>query len=127
MKRAEYDEVLGFGQQLAAMGVAMTEGRTEKIEVPKPVTIYFIGPANGPIKIGFAKRLSFRLRELQLANSYPLGVLASVEGPMLLEREYHHKFAAHRLHGEWFSRAPAILAEIERLNGGASSQRGVGL
>jgi hypothetical protein len=83
---------------------------------PKQVTIYFIGPANGPIKIGYASRLSFRLRDLELANPYPLHVWASVEGPLKLEREYHACFAAHRLHGEWFARCLEIEAEIARLN-----------
>ena len=83
----------------------------------KTGTIYFVGPEGGPIKIGFAGRLSFRLRDLQLANAYPLTVLASVDGPPSLERDYHRRFAEHRLHGEWFSPHPEILAEIERLAG----------
>lgn len=82
---------------------------------PKECTIYFIGPADGPIKIGFATRLEFRLRDLRLANAYPLHVWATVKGPPSIERDYHKRFAAHRLHGEWFERHPDILAEIERL------------
>lgn len=83
---------------------------------PPNVIIYFIGPQDGPIKIGYARRLSFRLRELELMNAYPLTVWASLEGPMKLEREYHARFKEHRLHGEWFARHPDILAEIDRIN-----------
>jgi hypothetical protein len=83
---------------------------------PKLATIYFIGPENGPIKIGYATRLSFRLRDLELANAYPLTVWASVQAAPSLEREYHKRFAAHRLHGEWFTRHDDILAEIAYLN-----------
>ena len=82
---------------------------------PEIATIYFIGPLNGPIKIGYASRLQFRLKELRLANAYPLEVWASVEAPPSQEREYHRRFAAHRLHGEWFTRTPEIEAEIARL------------
>lgn len=35
------------------------------------------------------------------------------------ERDYHARFAAHRLRGEWFAPHPDILAEIEHLNGGS--------
>lgn len=86
---------------------------------PAIATIYFIGPKDGPIKIGWASRLEFRLRDLRLANAFPLEVWATVEGPPSLEREYHKRFAEHRLHGEWFERSPSIESEIERLGGGA--------
>lgn len=88
--------------------------------LPAEATIYFIGPANGPIKIGYATRIVFRLRDLRLANAYHLELLASVVGPLSLEREYHRRFAEHRLHGEWFAPHPDILAEIERLKGRAA-------
>lgn len=87
--------------------------------VPPPAlcgSIYFIAPADRcSIKIGFSRRVAFRLRGLQLANAQPLELLAAVEGPATLEREYHKRFAAHRLHGEWFAPHPDILAEIDRL------------
>lgn len=84
--------------------------------MPERATIYFVGPQTGPIKIGFATRLDFRMRDLRKANAYPLHVWAQVEGPVKLEREYHKRFAAHRLHGEWFERCPAIESEIDRIN-----------
>ncbi len=103
-----------------------TTGSTRHVLLrPTPTfsTIYFIGPADGPIKIGHTANLIVRLRNLRLANALPLFLLASVEGPTKLEREYHDRFAAHRLHGEWFAPHPDILAEIERLSiaiGGAA-------
>lgn len=110
--RAEMDGVmLHFASKLAPRPPTVVEPPR-----PKVGTIYFIGPEAGPIKIGFASRLEFRLRDLQLANALPLIVHASVEGSPKLERDYHRWFAAHRLHGEWFEPHPDILAEIERLN-----------
>jgi hypothetical protein len=82
---------------------------------PATATIYFVGPKDGPIKIGYASRLAVRLKDLRLANAYPLEVWASVEGPPCLERQYHRRFASARLHGEWFTRTPEIEAEIARL------------
>lgn len=92
--------------------------------LPATMTIYFIRSAAGPVKIGRARRIEFRLRELRLSSPVALDIAATVEGPPDLERQYHHKFAAHRLHGEWFTPAPEILAEIERLNAGSSPQTG---
>lgn len=88
---------------------------------PEVATIYFIGPDGGPIKIGYASRLKFRLRDLQNANAYPLIVHATIDGAISLENEYHRRFAAHRLHGEWFEPHPDILAEIDRLNAQVSA------
>jgi hypothetical protein len=85
---------------------------------PKPeiVTIYFVGPEGGPIKIGHAYQPDKRLRMLELANAYPLRLWAAVKGPPQLETTYHLRFAEHRLHGEWFERCAAIEDEIARLN-----------
>jgi hypothetical protein len=77
--------------------------------------VYFIGAADGPIKIGRAFVPEQRLKDIQCGYPYPLSVLATVKGGAGLERAYHERYAAHRLNGEWFDRAPEILAEIERL------------
>lgn len=82
----------------------------------KPQLVYFIGAESGPIKIGIAVQPGERLKTLQTSHHERLNLLAVCEGGQTLEREYHKRFAAHRLHGEWFERHPDILAEIERLS-----------
>lgn len=77
--------------------------------------IYFIGGDMGLIKIGLARDPERRLRTLQCGSPIPLRILASGPGSARDERMYHARFASHRLHGEWFTRHPDILAEIERL------------
>lgn len=78
--------------------------------------IYFIGPRDGLVKIGFTGDLPIRLKRLQCGSPVPLYVIASVEGPMTLEREYHARFKRAREHGEWFLRTVDVEAEIDRLN-----------
>lgn len=79
--------------------------------------VYFIGPKRGDlVKIGYAADLVSRLRHLQTGSPVKLEVLAAIAGGLDLERTYHRQFAAHRLHGEWFTPHPDILAEIERLS-----------
>lgn len=84
--------------------------------IPQTATIYFVGPTDGPVKIGYTANITLRLRDLRLANAAPLMLWASVCGSPSIERAYHRRFAAHRLHGEWFTRCPEIEAEIARLN-----------
>ena len=77
--------------------------------------IYFIGGDDGPIKIGLTNAPLNRLRDFQIGSPVILKIHALVEGGFADEADYHRLFAPHRLHGEWFSPAPDILAEIARL------------
>jgi hypothetical protein len=83
---------------------------------PQGNLVYFIGAADGFVKIGFTKNLTSRLCDLQSANPVPLRVLAYSEGGRYLEREYHQLFADARHFYEWFRLTPEIQAEIDRLN-----------
>lgn len=84
---------------------------------PKQSYVYFIGADVGCVKIGEALDPDRRLRTLQSGSPVQLRILATTFGGPVLERDYHRKFAAHRLHGEWFTRCPEIEAEIARLGG----------
>ena len=74
----------------------------------KPV-VYFVQAACGPIKIGWSKNLDQRLATLQRYSAEKVTLLATMRGALLLEQELHERFAAHRLHGEWFSPAEELL------------------
>jgi hypothetical protein len=83
---------------------------------PKVGTVYFIGPEQGPVKIGFTTNVPQRLARLQAGSPVALTVLAQIDGAQPFdERLLHMEYRAHRLHGEWFERCPEIEAEIERL------------
>lgn len=77
--------------------------------------VYFIQSSSGAIKIGVASNPVQRLRTLQTAHAEPLTLLCAVLGGAMCEERYHYQFRDHRLIGEWFSPAPELLAEIERL------------
>ena len=78
--------------------------------------VYFVQAPCGSIKVGRARDVQFRLRELQCANPNKLVLLAvALDGGR--ETEYHRRFAEHRMLGEWFAPHADILAEIERLAG----------
>lgn len=66
----------------------------------------------GPIKIGHTtgKSARRRLANLQTGSPYRLLILKTVPGNEVAEREEHRRWSHLRLHGEWFSPGPDLLA-----------------
>ncbi len=86
----------------------------------KPQQVYFIQAGDGgPVKIGIAVDPARRCKDMQTGHYAKLAVVGTCPGGLAQEQAYHRQFAEHRLHGEWFSPAPDILAEIARLTGAA--------
>ena len=63
--------------------------------------VYFVGSQNH-VKIGHAKDIGKRARDLQTSHAEPLRLLAWEDGGQKRERELHQQFAAYRERGEWF-------------------------
>lgn len=81
------------------------------------MAVYFIqhGEA-GEIKIGTTGGSpQGRMASLQTGAPLELRLLVSVPGGPADERALHERFAEHRLRGEWFRPAPALLHFIEGL------------
>jgi hypothetical protein len=81
--------------------------------------VYFMqerGTTTAPVKIGISRDVERRRGERQRAEGIILSVLATMEGTVKDEQAFHQRFAAHRLHGEWFTPAPEILAQAALLN-----------
>lgn len=74
-------------------------------QAEKRAHVYFIATAD-KIKIGVAFDPLKRLRGLQTGNPEKLELIATFRGGLALEGEIHAKYARHRVHGEWFHRAP---------------------
>ena len=77
---------------------------------PQPVVYFLQDGPTGPVKIGFTRHLQARIEELQCGHKDRLRLLGSRPGGRREEREIHRRLAAHRLRGEWFAPAPAVLA-----------------
>jgi hypothetical protein len=76
--------------------------------------VYFIqAKSGGPIKIGCARSLKCRLRQLQVGNPAKLQILASVPGTIADERAIQKRFSDSRAHLEWFHPTPELLQLIE--------------
>ncbi len=94
--------------KIAALSAALSGPRRSP-----PSLVYFLqGVDGGPIKIGTTRGLAGRVAYLQTASPVRLRVLCAVEGDRFIEQGLHESFAHLRLHGEWFSPGPEILACI---------------
>lgn len=79
--------------------------------------IYFIqNEGDKSIKIGYTGGdAQNRKRQLQTNHSSELHLLATCKGSLEYESALQHRFAKHRLRGEWFRPHPDILAFISKL------------
>lgn len=74
-------------------------------------SVYF-ADAGGQIKIGWSKRVSARLAQLQTGSAIPIKLIGTMPGGLTVERRVHERFAHLRLSGEWFTAAPELLAYV---------------
>lgn len=82
--------------------------------------IYFIqADGLGHIKIGFTESTAeARLADFLTGSPVSLRLLGSIPGTAEDEKDLHRRFAAHRVHGEWFRPVPELL-ELARRGAGA--------
>jgi hypothetical protein len=79
--------------------------------------IYFIqGISGGLIKIGYAKDIYRRLKNLQASCPLPLKILAVIRGSLDSESNLHSRFAKNRKHGEWFEPTEQLSIFINSLD-----------
>lgn len=73
------------------------------------------GGRRGPIKIGHTARLALRLTAIKTASPYPISILATEDGGVVVEHTRHVAFAKDRLNGEWFKPSRSLLCHIATL------------
>jgi hypothetical protein len=78
--------------------------------------IYFLhAPGVDLIKIGWSEvEPSSRLKGLRAGSPVPLEPIGIIFGDRTFERRLHRKFAASRMHGEWFRPSERLLYLIRR-------------
>lgn len=112
-RTADLERAKDFMARFTIANDALPVGRP--VEKRPSDLVYFIGGDVGAIKIGLAGNAKRRLATIQAHSPIPVRLLAVIAGGREVEMSYHRRFAAHRLHGEWFEPHPDILAEIDRL------------
>lgn len=84
--------------------------------------VYFIGSADGKLKIGTSANIEKRFDALQTSASVKLTLLLTIPGGTDLEAELHRRFAHLRESGEWFQHTDELRHFIE----GAAFYKGLG-
>lgn len=101
-----------------------TDHNLTTYRVPEDGICYFWGHRKRRIKIGATSHPDMRARTLRYQFGFG-SFLAIVPGGERVEREYHARFAEHRLgKAEMFAPHPDILAEIDRLTSPSPEPRG---
>lgn len=78
--------------------------------------VYFVQVGNeGPYKIGWSADVSRRMGELQVANPSHLHLRGTVPGTRETEAEFHQRFRAAHVSGEWFQNTEELRAFIQSL------------
>lgn len=81
-----------------------------------PGHVYFVREGKrGAIKIGWTTNSARRLMHLQIGNPRPLRFIGATIGTVNDEADWHERFAAARLTGEWFKPVPELVAAISAL------------
>ena len=94
--------------------------------MPRDTFVYFLQvEGGGPIKIGCSRDPLNRLRSLMFWCPYRLMIVATAPGCRIAEAALHERFAADRLHGEWFRPAPALMALIAKVNDDGKLDAGI--
>lgn len=77
--------------------------------------VYFLRPKGqaGPIKIGCSAKPISRLRAVEIWSPVELELIGSVPGSHNSETAIHYHFGDLRLHGEWFTATPELLAFVD--------------
>ena len=78
--------------------------------------VYFIGPKDGHVKIGYSKNPWARVKEFQTGTPDELHVLATVKTHEISERTVHELFESERVTGEWFKRSGGVAAALDGLS-----------
>lgn len=82
----------------------------------KPGAKVYLAAVEDSIKIGVSTDPATRMEELQRKTGKEFQVLGLMHGGFGAEKHLHHKFRDHRIYGEYFSRAPEIMAFISRMS-----------
>lgn len=102
-------------------GVIVSRGiprrpRADPKDLPREGGVYIVKTEGGPYKIGYSEGdLRNRLACLRNMCPVPLEVAAAWIGATRAdEQALHIRFATTRLHGEWFTESPELLAFIKQ-------------
>lgn len=90
----------------------------EPLTPPETSGVYCIQGAGEFVKIGKAKNIAQRIKDIQTNHPVPLQLLAVLSENPGDEGSFHKRYAQLRAHGEWFKLAPELRGALVELRRG---------
>lgn len=89
-------------------------GLAAPLRPPAPNAVVYLLRAGEYFKIGWAKQLERRIRNIQSCCPEVLELIHAIpaQDPITAEAQWHHRFRDKRIHGEWFKLTPEDIAEF---------------
>lgn len=84
----------------------------DDVEPPEHGGVYAIEGVPGWVKIGKAKNIAKRMRDLQVGSPVPLRLLAVLSDDASTEGAFHARWRHLRASGEWFKAEPDLKAAL---------------
>lgn len=103
---------------LRTLALARQKGHAvRRTTAPNHGAVYFLQESYGLVKIGKAVNAPTRIAELAALMPYPVTVLLVVptDNRHQLEAEFHARFAAKRVRGEWFRLTHEDVTDLRRV------------
>lgn len=115
LNRLDVFRALQAGRVTVVQACAVLKGRPlPRLGSVRPSWVYVVqirGP-RGPVKIGLATNVAFRVAGLQGANPDPVRLIAKYPGGRELEQSVHRRFHHLHLRGEWFRMSTEIRSLV---------------
>jgi hypothetical protein len=77
--------------------------------------VYLITDYEGDLKIGYAKDVRNRVKDVQTSNKRPVQLAACLPGGKPHEGDLHRRFASLRIRGEWFHRTDHLESFVDEV------------
>ena len=101
-------------ERIAYLEYGRERMRVGRVPIDRTAFVYFVAGA-GLIKIGTAKVVRTRLRDLQIGSPVRLELLVAIRGSRHLEMLLHQRFEHLHAHGEWFRAEHELRAFIDEM------------
>jgi hypothetical protein len=103
--------VQGDWSVLDAPSVPPFPSRSARRFAPSPPwTTYFVADGTERVKIGRARNVAARIRRLTTSTGRTLSLLGTIPGDV--ERDWHARWRAGRILGEWFTLTPDLAQAL---------------
>lgn len=98
-----------FGEAAVVPPARIPTPWLEPLTQPTGPGVYAIQGAGAYVKIGKAKNIAERIRDIQTNHPVPLKLLSVLSENPDDENKFHRQLKEHRAHGEWFHLNAAVI------------------